>query len=204
MFVNFNSFRIEICGGIAAGKTTLSLLLKSLGLHIINENFASNPFLHKFYINPTYFSFETELTFLLQHYHDIKIAKKNKNYIVCDYSFYLDLAYSDITLNTNAQKIIFSKVMEEVFRQISPPDFVIYLECPTGVLLNRIQKRGRDFEKTITIEYLSVLSEAIEKRMREYKSNSIISLDSNKINFADNIDHQKIVLDLIKSKVFKF
>lgn len=199
--MNFKSSRIEICGGIAAGKTTLSLLLESLGAHVINEKFELNPFLQKFYMDPGFFSFETELTFLLQHYHDIKIAQRNHKYVICDYSFYLDLAYSDVTLNTKAQRAVFSKLFDEVFKQISPPDFVIYLECPPDVLLHRIRKRGRDYEKTITTDYLSLLSKSLKKRIKKY-DNNIILIDSNKMDFAENTSHKKIVLDMIQKKVF--
>ena len=92
--------RIEICGNIASGKTTLARGLSKKGFLAIEENFEKHPFLADFYINQTYFAFETELLFALQHYHDIKKAPTDRD-LVCDYSLYLDRAYADVTLNKN-------------------------------------------------------------------------------------------------------
>lgn len=191
--------RIEICGGIAAGKTTLSKLIQSLGFTSVNEKFKLNPFLNEFYEKPDLFSFETELTFILQHYHAIK-SLRNDKYIVCDFSLYLDYAYADVTLNTETEKAVFLSLFNEVVNQISEPDLLIYLKCPSDVLLYRIQKRDRKMESNITIEYLNKLIKSIENKI--YKSNAnIIVLNSDQINFAYNVNDQKKVLEIINNKV---
>src|SRR3990167_5882637 len=101
--------RLEICGGIASGKTTLLNLLKTNGYkNIIHENFQINPFWEPFYSNPGKYIFETEITFTLQHYHQIKEIVANE-LIITDYSFVLDLAYAKIELNGN-KFLIFEQI----------------------------------------------------------------------------------------------
>jgi deoxyadenosine/deoxycytidine kinase len=85
---------IEVCGGIASGKTTFAGLMTRIGLKPVFEEFRTNPFWQAFYFDPAKYAFETEITFMLQHYHQIKkdqlIMGKS---ICCDFSFFLD-AYS--------------------------------------------------------------------------------------------------------------
>lgn len=95
--------RIEICGGIAAGKTTLAQLLSQLGIVGVLEDFQSNPFWKPFYADPAGTAFETEISFLLQHYHEIKAAAKRGATFVCDFSLLLDLAYAHVTLSGGKQ-----------------------------------------------------------------------------------------------------
>ncbi len=96
-----SSSRIEVCGGIASGKTTLANLLHKLDIPSTLENFAANPFMQQFYADPIKTAFETEITFLLQHYHQTKIAANLNKRFVCDFSFLLDLAYARVTLNSS-------------------------------------------------------------------------------------------------------
>ena len=75
--VQINDYRIEICGGIASGKTTLANLLARSNIDPILEDFQTNLFWRAFYADPAGTAFETEITFLLQHYHQIKTARKS-------------------------------------------------------------------------------------------------------------------------------
>lgn len=177
--------RVEICGNIASGKTTLSHSLMYYGMHVINEIFLDNPFLNIFYKNPKLYSFETEITFLLQHYHAIKTA--NNAQIVCDYSLTLDKAYADVTLTPTRRKI-FLNITEELESEIGLPATIIYLKCPEEILLNRIRSRNRSFELSIDIGYLKSLSEAIHQRVEEISREvEIICIDSYLTNFIDRI-----------------
>src|SRR3954447_11075813 len=93
------STRVEICGGIASGKTTLANLLGSSERMVVREDFSSNPFWRAFYDDPNNTAFETEITFLLQHYHQIKVATNLEKSFACDFSLLLDYAYAHVTLN---------------------------------------------------------------------------------------------------------
>src|SRR5688572_12438580 len=81
--------RIEVSGGIAAGKTTLAKLMRDYGFNAVLENYRANPFIRSFYSNPTGYAFETEITFLLQHYSQIKTSSAGQQILICDYSLYL-------------------------------------------------------------------------------------------------------------------
>lgn len=194
--------RIEICGGIAAGKTTLSKLLTDIGIHAVNEQFEVNPFLKEFYAIPDLFSFETEISFLLQHYHSIKKSWGKYNAIVCDYSFILDQAYADMTLKAKNEQAVFWNIKDEIMRQLKKPDLLIYLKCAPDILHERIIARGRNIENGITVDFLFTLTNMLLKQLEQTKGN-IIVIESDNINFAENIAHKKYVVNLIENKIFE-
>ena len=139
--------RIEVCGGIASGKTTLVKLLERSDLFFpIYENFQINPFWQPFYEDPLRFAFEAEITFTLQHYHELKKANTNK-IIVTDYSFILDDAYAQLGLKS-AKLQIYNDLVEEIYQDLSQADLILFLECDPKTELDRIKKRNRKTPKT--------------------------------------------------------
>lgn len=193
--------RIEILGNIASGKTTLSRMLNLTKITVINEQFRLNPFLKDFYKDMDLFSFETEVSFLLQHYHQIKMEKNNQ---LCDFSIYLDYAYADVTLKQKREKQFFTKIFTEILTQVDPPNFVIYLKCPTDELLKRIRRRKRKNEYSISIEYLKNIEVSINKQL--IKIRNYIEIDSLKYNFTeegkDIVFLRNIVLEKINFFLF--
>lgn len=155
--------RIEICGCIASGKTTLCQTLAQKNFLTIFERFKENPFWEIFYQEPSKFAFETEITFLLQHYHSIKKQSLTNNYAF-DFSLVQDKAYADINLK-GEQKKLFTGLVENLIEEICYPDFLIYISCPPEIALKRIQQRSRDAENIISISYLEELSAAIEHQI---------------------------------------
>jgi deoxyguanosine kinase len=175
--------RIEIIGNIASGKTTLANVLSGKFQSIL-ENFQENPFWESFYQAPDVYSFETEITFTLQHYHQIKEEITKQTSFVCDFSLTLDRSYADVTLH-NKRLDIYKMLLEELVSEIGPPDVLIYLECRENELLERIRRRGRNTEKTISIDYLKSLSTSIHDNVaRVGKSARVIRIDSAAIDFA--------------------
>ena len=199
--MNKNDFYIEICSVIASGKSTIAVLLQEIGFTPVLEKFDINPFLQQFYEKPEDHALETEIAFLLQHYNHIKRAKKENKSFACDFSLLLDLVFSDVTLTDKEQKV-FMAVYNEVSSQVSNPDVLIHLRCDPEILLQRIQKRGREIEKTITIDYLQQLDNALSKRIDNIKNTvKIISIDSEKYNFAENDNDRKYVLSLLRNSI---
>ena len=111
------SMRIEVCGGIASGKTTFASLLSQLGFDPIYESFQSNPFWEAFYTVPVKYNFETEVCFMLQHYHQIKRQDPKGKKLACDYSFLLDIAYAQMGLKGSKLKA-FMTVYEEIAKEL--------------------------------------------------------------------------------------
>ena len=192
-----SSRRIEICGGIASGKTTIASLMPRLGYDVVNESFSINPFWKSFYTDPSKYAFETEVTFTLQHYHQIKKQTEKSNKIACDYSFELDAAYAEIGLK-NSKLEAFKTVYKEIKKELSPPVLIIHLQCDPKVELTRILARGRDIEKNITVDFLHSLNEAISLQINKTKNTvPILKIDSAKYNFADDEETKRAILKMV-------
>jgi len=190
------SNRIEICGGIASGKTTLATLLEEnkIGTAIF-ENFYINPFWEAFYKKPGKYIFETEVTFTLQHYHDIK-KQIIDTLLICDYSLLLDYAYANIGLSDNKYEI-YKNILDEIYKDITFPKLIIYLECSSQEELIRIKHRNRDVETEISIDFLESLNSSLLNRVNEQKI-KILTIDSEKYNFDSNQKDKEYVLSLIR------
>ncbi|WP_161595216.1 deoxynucleoside kinase [Mariprofundus erugo] len=193
----FGGKRIEVCGGIASGKTTLAGLFSDDVYLPVYENFQANPFWQAFYQNPDKFAFETEITFLLQHYHQITAAQSDNKVIVTDYSFVLDRAYVDVTLNEGA-KDAFLSVYGEVMRRLGPPALLVYLNCSPEIELGRVRDRGRGVESGITVEYLVAMNRAISDHMERASSEvRVLIIDSEYRDFA----HDKLVQQSVLAEI---
>lgn len=195
------AIRIEICGGIASGKTTLATLFESTERTVLLESFEENPFWEAFYSNPGRFVFETEISFLLQHYHQIKAEAPSSGVIVCDYSFVLDRAYADVGLGESKHET-FERVHQEVRDEIGPPDLIVWLKCSAEEELRRIRNRGRSVEESIDLDFLDALNEAVYNRF-ETLSETITShvIDSTNRDFAHVEDEQVRVLRELQRKI---
>jgi len=184
--MHMKPLRIEICGNIASGKTTLCSSLADTGCIAVEETFLQNPFISKFYEDPVRYSFETEISFVLQHYHSIKTINSSSP-LVCDYSFVLDKAYADVTLATDRRNIFFS-IADEIELEIGTPELLIHLQCPEEVLVERIRKRGRRFESSISVDYLKTLTMAIESRVAAAKEiATIVTINSHAVDFTEGV-----------------
>jgi len=190
--------RLEICGGIASGKTTLANLLKDKKQVAIFEDFQANPFWKQFYADPKRFAFETEITFLLQHYNQIKAVSGSVNPVICDFSFLLDRAYVDVTLRDNEREAFLS-VFKEIQRQLGPPALYVHLECSPKEELRRIQARARETEKSIEMSYLSALNDALARHVEVVEaSTKVLRIDSERRNFAtDRACQEEVIAEIM-------
>ena len=189
--------RIEVCGGIASGKTTFAKLMKRIGLETILENFQTNPFWQAFYSDPAKYTFETEISFMLQHYHEIKKEQSTGKINICDYSFFLDIAYAEIGLQGSTLTTFYA-VYNEIKNELPPPALLVYLNCDAETELKRIRNRGRDVEKSIDLNFLETLNKAVEHQATNARKEiNVISVDSAKTNFVDYESAKKELLDLV-------
>ena len=189
--------RIEICGGIASGKTTLASLLSTKGHYGIYESFTNNPFWSAFYTDPVKYAFETEIAFTLQHYHQLKSHPETNTPVVCDYSFLLDIAYAEMGLK-GSQLEAFKAVYAEIQKELPPPALVIHLQCDPDVELARIRARAREVEKNITVDFLRSLNEAVLVQIDRARGHvPILAIDSARNNFVDDEDVKRRVLQMV-------
>ena len=192
-------YRIEVCGGIASGKTTATRLFQDGKHALVEEDFQSNPFWRAFYDDPAGNAFEAELTFLLQHFHQVKNACGEGKNLVCDFSFLLDRAYTNVTLDSRKRRA-FAAVYAEVCRSVPPPTLLVYLSCPAETQLKRIRARARAVESAITIEYLRALNSSLKRWIGRYrKIGAVLEIDSEAIDFA----HDTLGQSLVRKKIMK-
>jgi deoxyguanosine kinase len=185
--------RIEICGNIASGKTSLAQTFMVVPkCKVIFEDFKKNPFWIKFYEDPGKYAFETEISFLIQHYHEIKqCMEDNDSLFITDFSYILDFAYARVGL-TSHQIQIFTNLTAQIHSEIGPPDLVVNLTCDTAVCYERILSRGRQEETSIEMTFLLALQDQLDRLVRSSKGN-IVVIDSSKVDFrGDSITAESI------------
>lgn len=183
--------RVEVCGGIASGKTTLALLAPIVGLDPVLEDFAANPFWKQFYGKPQLYSFETEVTFLMQHYSALKSALRSQKNFICDFSLVLDRAYVDVTLE-GRQRTTFLTLIDQVYDEVGWPTHLIHLKCDAEVELERVVHRARKGEARVSLEYLRSLNEAVSYHVSGASgSTAITTIDSASIDFANDAATRK-------------
>ena len=194
-----NFVRIEVCGGIASGKTTFAILLRRMGFNTLLEYFQINPFLEDFYLDPIKYTFETEISFILQHYHQIKKEQIDSKPNVCDFSFLLDLAYAEIGLQDSKLKA-FRVVHEEIKRDLPPPTLVVYLDCDAKTESQRVRSRGRVIEESVNLEFLEKLNKAVARQVENARGKlKVITIDSAKKNFVDDETVKRELLKLVSN-----
>lgn len=173
-------------GCIASGKTTLaSELSKHMNVKSIIENVHGHPFIKDFYQDQDAYAFETELIFPVMHYHQLSKAAKEgifKQNVVSDFFMEKDLIFPLVTLKKKQDVEIFTTLWSSLRKRVRTPDLVVFLDAPTDFLLNRVRQRGRDYEKSITFEYLDEVNRAYKSFMKNgYDKSEIVTLDATKL-----------------------
>lgn len=193
-----SSKRIEICGNIASGKTTLASILGSSEYSAIYEKFRETQFYAAFYQDPMRYAFEAELDFTLQHYHWIK-KERARGQIVCDYSLVLDRAYANANLN-HGKLAAFDAVWTEIVADVGQPDVIIYLNCSPAILVDRIIARSRPEESEIGIDYITKLDSAIKQELMLLNwPVPVLQIDSGVIDFAAGSTSAAFETELLSS-----
>ena len=189
--------RIEICGGIATGKTTLTRQLSCMGLVGVFEDFSSIAFLPDFYETPELYTYETEIAFLLQHTFQIKKNSTIANLIVCDYSIEQDFAYALNNLH-NHEMESFKQVYNISRSKMEDTTLIICLQAEPWTLKERIKERGRASEQGISIDYLASTCAQVKERMKSVTT-PVVFFDTDKLNFLDMEVVERTVWPIINS-----
>jgi len=193
--IKYNYIVIE--GNIGAGKTTLaSMIARDYNAKLILERFADNPFLPKFYNDPSRYSFPLELSFLADRYRQLKeeLVEPDlfKSFAVADYYFMKSLVFSSKTLEQD-EFSLYRQIFYIIYSSLPKPDLYVYLHVPPERLLKNIAMRGREYEKSITADYLSGIQESYFTFFRQNKENRYLVLDVSNIDFvACHDDYLKV------------
>lgn len=193
--------RVEVCGGIASGKTTFAILMKRMGFSVLLEDFQTNPFLEAFYSDPLRYTFETEISFILQHYHQIKKDQVNSKVNICDFSFFLDLAYAEIGLGGSKLKA-FQAIHDEIKGDLPVPALLVHLDCDAKKELRRVRNRGRVIEESVNIGFLEKLNKAVKRQVVNISGKTkVISIDSAQKNFVKDEAVKQELMKLVSDSL---
>lgn len=183
---------VAIAGNIGAGKTTLTgLLAKHYKWEAHYEDVIDNPYLEDFYNKMDRWSFNLQIYFLSSRFRQILEIRESGKDIVQDRTIYED-AYI-FAPNLQAMGLMSSrdfknyKSLFELMETVTEaPDLLIYLRSTVPNLVAQIQARGREYENSISIDYLNKLNERYEKWIQEYDKGKVLVINVDKINFVDN------------------
>jgi deoxyadenosine/deoxycytidine kinase len=198
---------IAIAGNIGSGKTTLAgLLSKHYGWTPNYEDVAVNPYLNDFYEDMQRWSFNLQIYFLNTRFKQIIEIKKSKETIIQDRTIYED-AYI-FAPNLHAMGLMSTRdyenylsLFELMSSLVKPPDLLLYLRASVPTLVNQIQKRGREYESSIRIDYLKRLNERYEAWMETYNLGKVLIIEADHYNFPNNHDHLSEVIDKINAEL---
>ena len=175
-------------GVIGVGKTTLIQALSDrLAARTVFEVFEENPFLRDFYQDQARYALSTEMFFLLSRFNQQELFAQEdllQRHSVSDYLFEKCRLFAGLTLSSD-EFALFSRVYEILARQVPKPDLVLYLTAPVEVLLERIAARGRDYERSITAEYLSELDLRYRSYFAGYTDAPVLIVDTTRIDFRN-------------------
>ncbi len=192
-----NLHYIAIEGVIGAGKTTLAdMLSKTLGAHLILEEFEENPFLEDFYRDPKHYAFQTQIFFLLSRFKQLQELRQVdlfRQRVISDYIFEKDRIFATLNLSEKEMKL-YDGIARLIEKEIPRPDLVIYLQASTEHLMENIRKRGRPYEKNITYEYIDALNELYNRFFFHYTKTPLLVINTDEIDFQHNEDDYRNIL----------
>jgi len=189
---------IAVEGPIGVGKTALARRLATeFGARLLLEQIEENPFLRKFYEDPEKHAFQTQLFFLLERYRQQRELGQLDLFTqgtVADYLFAKDGIFAGVTLNPD-ELDLYRQIFQMLDQRLPRPDLVIYLEARPEVLVRRLRKRGRDYERAIGEGYLERLTEAFRTYFHRYTEAPLLVVNCSDIDF---VEHGGDLADLIR------
>jgi deoxyadenosine/deoxycytidine kinase len=194
---------IAVAGNIGAGKTTLTkILAKQFGWIPNFEDVENNPYLNDFYEDMPRWSFNLQIYFLNSRFKQIIDIQKGDQIVIQDRTIHEDACI--FAPNLHAMGLMstrdfenYSRLFETINSMIKPPDLLIYLKASVPTLVNQIQKRGREYEDNLRLDYLKRLNEFYEKWITTYSEGRLLIIDVDKANFVDD----KAALSQVVGKV---
>ncbi|MCP9198534.1 deoxynucleoside kinase [Gramella sp. GC03-9] len=198
---------VAIAGNIGAGKTTLTkLLAKHYNWEAQFEDVLENPYLEDFYNKMERWSFNLQIYFLNSRFRQILQIRESGKKIIQDRTIYED-AYifapnlHAMGLMTNRDFENYKSLFDLMESVVQGPDLLIYLRSSIPNLVSQIHSRGRDYENSISIDYLSRLNERYEAWVHDYDKGNLLIIDVDNINFVDNPEDLGAIINRIDGEI---
>jgi deoxyadenosine/deoxycytidine kinase len=198
---------IAVAGNIGSGKTTLTgLLAKHFGWEPHYEDVDTNPYLNSFYEEMQRWSFNLQIYFLNSRFRQVVDIRNSGKTVIQDRTIYED-AYI-FAPNLHAMNLMSTRDYEN-YRSlfdlmstfIQPPDLLIYLRASVPTLVSQIQKRGREYENAIRLDYLRNLNEMYEEWINGYKLGKLLIIDADTLKVSENPEDLGHVIDNINAQL---
>lgn len=193
---------VTVEGCIGVGKTTLThLLTQYLRAKPVLEIVEENPFLPDFYKDQVAHAFKTQMFFLLSRFKQQEALQQGDLFdgvVVSDYLFAKDRIFAELTLSPSEMGL-YDQIFRALSQRIRQPDLVIYLHAPMDVILERIARRGRSFEKDIDRGYLESLVDAYSRFFTDYDQAPVLMIDTSDLNFPGRAGDLDVVTQALAS-----
>ncbi len=198
---------IAIAGNIGSGKTTLTkMLAKRYGWNPRFEPVDNNPYLDDFYADMKRWSFNLQVYFLSKRFKEVVEISQSNEAIIQDRTIFEDARIfapnlHEMGMMSDRDFDNYSHLFDLMMSLVELPDLMIYIRSAVPNLVSHIQKRGRNFEKSIRIDYLNGLNKRYEDWIETYKGNLII-VEGDVMNFEENPQDFQKITDMIDAKLF--
>ena len=193
---------IVVEGVIGAGKTSLARMMSDrLAGKLVLEEVEENPFLKDFYKDRERFAFQTQMHFLFSRFQQQRNLRQLELFserTVSDYLFQKDRIFAGLNLSER-ELALYDRLVGWLELEVMPPDVVVYLQASPEVLMRRIAKRGRTFEKDMDAGYIRQLNEAYNHFFFHYTQAPLLVVNTNAIDFVNNPGDYEDLLNRIRS-----
>ena len=194
---------IAICGNIGSGKTTLAeKLSKHYGWHALYESVDHNPYLRDFYSDMTRWAFHLQIYFLNSRFKQVNEIRASEKTTVQDRTIYEDAYIFANNLHksgniSDRDYQSYLDIFNSMITFVQPPDLLIYLKADIPKLVQQIEKRGRDYEYSMRLDYLKKLNDHYESWISGYNLGKLLIIDVNHLDFVEKIEDFSFIVNRI-------
>ncbi len=198
---------IAIAGNIGAGKTTLCRQLgHHFGWEVHYESAENNPYLSDFYTDMKRWSFNLQVYFLHNRYKQILDIQEGSKTVIQDRTIYEDANIfapnlHGMGLMTERDFQNYTELFDTMTSRIKPPDLLIYLRAGIGTLVAHIESRGRDYEGSMSLDYLKQLNRRYEDWISTYREGNILVINVDEVDFANKQEDLGKVINMVSGKL---